>query len=154
MEDKTLPEYLLRLCRVVQEELSEEEVSFCHLNSGLCALLSWADDHEQAPPVGWGVIAQYKDDLMARWPESGGRRGYPVTVPWEDLPGWEREVLLEYGVDESSHPEEVARALFDLVDDSTLYDGDFWDKHTLYGEARWRLLDWMIEELEKEVGNE
>lgn len=152
MDDKTLPEYLLKLCRAVQEELSEEGVGFLHQNSGLCSLLSWADDHEQEPPVRWPEVSRYKDLLMARWPESSGSRTYPVTVPWEDLSEDEQVVLEQCEVSEDSQ-HDGARALFEAVDSCELYDGNFWDKDTLYGAARWRLLAWMIEELEKEVGD-
>ena len=151
---KTLPEYLLKLCRAAKERVSDADPNHPDLNRGICDLLSWVDDDLMAERVWeWYEVTTYKNALMARWPESDGRCTFPVTVPWDELSGEERAAL-EFDTPRN-YPKtpDVARALFNAVDCGDLYDGNFWDKGTEYGAARWRLLGWMIEELEKEVGN-
>lgn len=149
MEDKTIPEYLLELCRKAKDAISEDDPPFNVLNSGLCALLSSADDDSLWPPAAWHLVAEYKDELMRRWPEAVGNT-YPVGVSWHALTR-DEQAGLDDGVDQCSSDGQVARALFDAVDACVLYEGNFWDRDTEYGRARWRLLDWMIEELEKEL---
>lgn len=147
MQDKTVPEYLLKLCREAKQELS----AFNYRYYGLCSLLSAMHDLIPHPHAEWHAVDLYKDDLMRRWPESGGRNSYPVSVPWELLTYGEIEVLMDVGLDDDASDKQLAMNLFDLVDNEKLHGGDFWDRDTEYGRARWRLLDWMIEELEKEL---
>lgn len=154
MTDKSLPEYLLLLCRAAKDKVSCELPEQCYLTSGICSLLSMMDDLEPSSAVSWSQVSRYKTELMARWPESSGCRSYPVSVPWEDLTSVEIEALEDTGVYEEDGDDRTPGALFELVNGGTLYDGNFWYKGSEYGKARWRLLDWMIEALEKELKNE
>ena len=151
MDDKATPEYLLRLCRMAKVRVSAADPEPDHLTSGICSLLSAMDDLEPSSAVSWPAVGRYKTELMARWPESSGSRAYPVSVPWVNLTSVEIVALEVTGVYEEDGDDAIAGALFDLVNDGTLHDGNFWYKGSEYGKARWRLLDWMIEELEKEL---
>ena len=151
MNDKTVSEYLLKLCRMAKVRLSTADPEPDYLTLGICSLLSAMDDLEPSSAVSWPAVDRYKTELMARWPESSGSGAYPVSVPWENLTSVEIEELEYNDVYEEDGDDAIAGVLFDLVDDGTLHDGNFWDKDTEYGKARWRLLDWMIEELEKEL---
>lgn len=151
MQDKTVPERLLKLCRMTKVQLSAADPEPVYLTLGICSMLSAMDDLEPSSAVSWPVVGRYKANLMERWPESSGSRAYPVSVPWEYLTLVEVEALANAGVYGGDEDDAIAGALFDLVCDEALYDGNFWDRGTEYGMARWRLLDWMIEELEKEL---
>lgn len=152
MDDKTVPKYLLKLCRMAKVRLSTADPEPAHLSLGICSLLSAMDDLVLSSAVSWPAVDRYKTKLMARWPEYSGSGAYPVSVPWWDLTSVEIKALEDNDVYEEDGDGVIAGALFGLVDDGTLHDGNFWYKHSEYGKARWRLLDWMIEELEKEVG--
>lgn len=149
--------YLLRLLTGVKLVLGEDGSQY-----GLCHLLSKEDDRrcEDEDRVCWGDVGAYKDHLFHQWPEFSGRSNYPVTVAFDDLPDEDLAIIADRN--ESDHgdpidwgdPCDVAAAIFSAVDYGDLYDGNYWDAGTLYGAARHRLLDWMIEKVKEDIANE
>lgn len=62
---------------------------------------------------------RWLEKVMDKWPEHSGNREYPVP-----------------------HPTGSPEVAYHLVCNK-------WDRNTAYGQARWRLLEWLIEELRK-----
>lgn len=152
--------YLLHLLTVVRDEQMEGD-SDGYL--ALCSALSGADDCAdcgKGDRVRWHEVSVYKEHLFRQWPEFSGRQSYPITVNFESLTAEEVATIEDYysrddGVAlDWSDREEVAGAIYCAVDDCGLYEGNFWDRATAYGAARWRLLEWMIEKVKEEISNE
>lgn len=88
---------------------------------------------EAGPTTDFGICCQVKhlcdskqlyDELRAlfsRWPEFSGHPEFPVP-----------------------HPDQSPSQAFHT-------EVDLWDRSTEYGAARWRLLDWLIEQTEPET---
>lgn len=152
--------YLLHLLTTVRAA-RDEGIDEGYL--ALCAALSGADDYADCGDgdgVRWHEVAVYKEHLFHQWPEFSGRRAYPITVNFESLTAEEVATIEDYysrddGVAlDWSDREEVAAAIYCAVDVCGLYGGNFWDRATVYGAARWRLLEWMIEKVKEDIGNE
>lgn len=152
--------YLLHLLATVRAEHVDGSAK-CW--SALCCALSEADDYShcgEGDGVSWHNVSVYKEHLFRQWPEFSGRNSYPVTVAFESLTAEEVAAIeADYSRDDDvaldwSDREEVAGAIYCAVDRSDLYDGNFWDRATAYGAARWRLLEWMIEKVKEEISNE
>lgn len=71
--------------------------------------------------------------LVKAWPKYSGRLYYPVPAP--------QDMIKQLG-----DPLTAAEYAY-------LTARNYWDKRTEYGRLRWELLEWMIQELEKEHGN-
>jgi hypothetical protein len=68
-------------------------------------------------------------DLFTNWPEHSGNRWYPIG------------------------PKKWSQQCVDMWDNALRYE-TFWDTTIEYGQARYRLLDWSIEELEPVINED
>lgn len=75
------------------------------------------------------AVWHIRRDLFAKWPSFSGDIGYPIADP---------------NAPESANMQYTA----------AFYTKKFWDKRTRYARLRFELIDWMIEQLEVEIGQQ
>lgn len=82
---------------------------------------------------------QYMETLMEEWPDGTGSSSYPIPLDGKII---DRNSLT---------PEELEQEENDAKSAYLSHTANQWNKEDPYCQARYRLLDWMIQRLEEEL---
>lgn len=100
-------------------------------NAGIChAVFNSPAEHD---------VVQYMDTLMKEWPDGTGWSTYPIPKDGK---------ILNHN---SLTSEELQQEIKDAEFAYWRHKANQWDKEDPYCQARYRLLDWMIQRLEEEL---
>lgn len=131
---------------ILLDGLKDIRTGFREPWQGICAaLLDWryTAASTYARTANWHTIWELFDDLCSRWPEHSGAMSYPVPAPFRaygECGKWDAKQAFD-----ETHKASLAGS-YDWSMNSYM-----WDKNTEYGAARWRLLEFLIKELEERV---
>lgn len=122
--DDALKHRILQRCIALKEDVAVVE----NKSHGICLAVKYYFGADEGREIQWLLT-----DIFVKWPEYSGNEGYPVPDPdWAD--DW----------DDDMH--DAAARAFENADIETMWHGP-------YGEARMRLLDFIIQTLSEELHN-
>lgn len=125
------------------------------LGQALCSKLDdcWSKSDTETHPL--DAVNRLRRQLYREWPKFSGNETFPVpgrgTVEDEEIVA---EVYLDRYTEDGEELDfdnqcKLADIYFNAVDDGDLHDGEYWTGR--YGELRRELMQFMIDELQKEA---
>lgn len=115
-------EVLLLILQEIREEMAKPPSPGSHHRIGICWQASCINETLVRKGCHWAIPTELMLlGMFPRWPEFNGCEHYPVPIPEAEC-----------------HPGSYYMDHRDIM----------WDRTTEYGAARWRLLEWLIQDLE------